>query len=72
MSAQSAALEDDAGTLYPSTMNDTNGNFITLTYLAGVGSVAPNTSARIAAVDDSRAPNGGTGTYMFTYTRRGI
>ena len=27
MGAQSSGLEDDGGTLYPTLMNDTNGNF---------------------------------------------
>jgi YD repeat-containing protein len=71
MGAQSSAGEADAGTLYPTLMEDTNGNQITIQYAAGAGSGSGNTSGRISLITDPRAGwNGGCGctaTYAFTY-----
>jgi YD repeat-containing protein len=66
MLAQSAAGEDDAGTLHPTAMHDSNGNYLTLTYQAGAGTLATNTSARIVSIQDPRRNPGPT--YWFTYT----
>jgi len=67
MLAQSAALEADAGTRYPTAMHDTNGNSITLAYQAGAGSLEANTSARLREIRDLR---GSTyyPTYQLSYT----
>jgi RHS repeat-associated protein len=64
----------DLGTMYPTTMEDTNGNQIFITYLAGggqggsgsqcgnqIGLGAKNSSARIALIQDVR------GSYVFCY-----
>jgi hypothetical protein len=55
MWAESAAGEDDAGTLYPTVMQDNNGNRIAIDYLAGTGSAAGNTSARISLIWDAKS-----------------
>jgi YD repeat-containing protein len=65
MYAQSSGLEADAGTLYPTSMNDGNGNWMQITYQTGNGSVSSNTSARItgvaAAADGCNFSYGGSG-----------
>jgi RHS repeat-associated protein len=54
-------------------MEDSNGNYLSITYAAGAGSGQGNTSARITVLADSRAPqwNALTGftraTWVFTY-----
>ena len=53
MNIESSAWEQDAGTLYPSVMQDSNGNTIEITYAAGLGS-SGQTSARIVTINDSR------------------
>ena len=71
MYAHSAALEADAGTLYPTTMHDTNGNYITIQYQTGAGALDANTSARILAINDGRSgPSlpGSVPAYQFKYT----
>ena len=71
MYAQSAALEADAGTLYPTAMHDTNGNYIAIQYQAGAGAVSANTSARIMVISDGRSgpyTTGSAPTYQFGYT----
>jgi RHS repeat-associated protein len=75
MGCQSAGGEQDAGTLYPTIIEDTNGNQISLTYLPGNGSGAANTSARLQSINDPRGPqvwsslwySPQTVTYAFTY-----
>jgi hypothetical protein len=68
----SGGLEADAGTLYPTTIEDVNGNQIAITYQPGTG-LSPNTtnsSSRIALIADVRAQviYGATlATYRFTY-----
>lgn len=62
---QSAGTEQDGGTLYPTLMEDSNGNQISVAYNAGVGVTATNSSARIQSITDVR----GTPTYTFTYTQ---
>jgi hypothetical protein len=54
MNVQSASGEADAGTLYPSRLQDSNGNYIDIQYQTGIGASAPNTSARITQILDAR------------------
>ena len=63
MGATSSGLEDDAGTLYPTLMQDTNGNQVTVRYSYGGGTLIPDSSARIARIEDFRGPSGVT--YVF-------
>ena len=71
MGSQSAANEPDAGTLYPTLMEDTNGNQIVLTYYPGTGAgTTANTSARINQIQDMRGPSytaPPSVSYSFTY-----
>ncbi len=74
MGATSAANEPDAGTKYPTTLQDTNGNQILVRYNPAFGSTIPNTSARINEIEDVRAVEacspfgcGGYSTYRFNY-----
>jgi RHS repeat-associated protein len=50
----SAGGEVDAGTLYPTAMQDTNGNQISITYKSGSGLGGGNSSARIDQITDVR------------------
>jgi RHS repeat-associated protein len=63
----SASNEADAGTMYPTLMQDVYGNQITITYMQATGATWPNSSGRIATITDVRAPSGQS-TYQFTYT----
>ncbi len=70
MGCQSAGTEQDGGTLYPTVMEDTNGNQILINYENGGGVSWNNSSARIYTIEDVRAVNDGTGhywTYQFSY-----
>ena len=62
----SASTEADAGTMYPTLMQDTNGNQIAITYIQASGATWPNSSARISTVTDVRAPSGYP-SYQFYY-----
>ncbi len=66
MGCLSAGTEADAGTSYPTLIQDSNGNQIFLKYLMGAGAFSLNSSARIGTIEDSRAPSGGV-TYTFIY-----
>lgn len=55
MGAVSAGTEEDAGTRYPTVIQDTNGNQILVRYHAGVGVTWPDSSARINQIEDVRA-----------------
>ena len=70
MTVQSSAGEPDAGTLYPSLMQDTNGNQILLGYNPGAGTTSYNTSSRIYYILDARYnPDRGVyAVYNFGYT----
>jgi len=57
MGCVSAGGEQDAGTLYPTVVEDTNGNQIIVTYMNGVGVSWNNSSSRITIVEDARATN---------------
>jgi RHS repeat-associated protein len=69
MGARSSGMEDDAGTLYPTVMQDTNGNQISIRYATGQGSAWINSSSRITEIEDARAVafNGGNVTFLFNY-----
>ncbi|HTR35829.1 MAG TPA: RHS repeat-associated core domain-containing protein [Bryobacteraceae bacterium] len=66
MGCTSYGLEPDTGTMYPTLMEDTNGNQIVITYLAGFGSSQTNTSSRINTIEDVRGK--GSSDYTFNYT----
>ena len=80
MTVQSASVEQDAGTLYPSQMEDSNGNFIQIQYGGAVGYPSwSNNSSRITYITDARGnPNcmycgGGYGsTYTLAWSGSGI
>jgi YD repeat-containing protein len=65
MGCVSAGTEQDAGTMYPTVMQDTNGNQIILTYNPGLGIGPSNSSARIKTIEDVR--HSGAADYTFTY-----
>src|SRR5579862_4810787 len=71
MGSISAGTEQDAGTMYPTIMEDSNGNQIFIRYNAGIGVSWLDSSARISEIEDVRAIyNQNTGTnqsYTFTY-----
>jgi hypothetical protein len=68
MGCTSSSGEADADTMYPTTVEDVNGNQVLIVYGPGAGipSAATNTSARISTITDVRAPSG-LATYNFTY-----
>jgi hypothetical protein len=69
MGCMSGGLEQDAGTMYPNVLEDSNGNQIVIQYNAGEGlpSTDTNTSARIAAIYDFRETSPAIA-YTFTYS----
>lgn len=69
MGSVSAGTEQDAGTRYPTTIQDSNGNQIFFHYKAAVGSSWVNSSARIWIINDVRGFAGGvcTGYVPCTY-----
>ncbi len=58
MGATSGGTEQDAGTMYPTVMEDSNGNEILIRYQQGLNSPLQNSSARISQIEDVRAPGG--------------
>lgn len=66
MGCTSAGTEQDAGTMYPTTMEDSNGNQVIVSYAAGAGVIWNNSSGRIQSIEDVRG--NGSATYQFTYT----
>ncbi len=66
MGSVAASAEHDAGTYYPTVIEDSNGNQITIAYAAGQASIWSNTSSRIVSIADTR----GTA-YTFSYTLEG-
>jgi RHS repeat-associated protein len=62
MGSQSSGSEPDAGTMYPTLIQDSNGNQITITYDNG------NSSSRITSITDPRTTVGFSGTLSPTYT----
>jgi RHS repeat-associated protein len=69
MGAVSAGTEDDAGVMYPTLMQDSNGNQVTVSYYTGVGVPWSNSSARIYEIRDFRL---GYQAYRFTYNADAI
>ena len=65
MGATSTGLEDDAGSQYPTIIQDANGNQVQVQYLAGNGALTANSSARIDQIFDFRS--GGNATYTFSW-----
>jgi RHS repeat-associated protein len=63
MGCTSAATEQDAGTMYPTLAENSNGNTITIAYAPGQGMGAANTSARLSTITDARGTS-----YHFTYS----
>jgi RHS repeat-associated protein len=70
MGATSAGTEWDAGTMYPTSMEDSNGNEILITYNDGVGVTWPNSSSRINTIEDVRGD--GAKDYSFSYNSDSI
>ena len=77
MGCMSSGEEQDAGTLYPTIMEDRNGNQVIFTYGAGMGTstyttsptaIAINSSARIVSIEDTRATGTPRSTYNFTWS----
>jgi len=66
MDAVSGGVEDDAGSRYPTKVQDSNGNFILLKYATGVDAIYENSSARILLIEDVRV-NTGSSTFTFSY-----
>ncbi|MBL8177793.1 MAG: hypothetical protein JNK48_24155 [Bryobacterales bacterium] len=66
MGALSGGTEDDAGSRYPTRIQDSNGNYVDIRYMTGLNAAYSNSSARISQVEDVRASTGGA-TYTFTY-----
>ncbi|HTS46968.1 MAG TPA: RHS repeat-associated core domain-containing protein [Bryobacteraceae bacterium] len=71
MGALSAGTEQDAGTLYPTQIEDSNGNQITLVYNDGDGVTWNNSSSRISTITDVRT-GPSQATYTFTYNTDAI
>jgi RHS repeat-associated protein len=71
----SAGSEQDAGTMYPTLMEDSNGNQIILTYQGAPTLGGTNSSARISIIEDVRAVYddavGAYATYVFSYDATG-
>jgi hypothetical protein len=72
MTVQSGGAEQDAGTLYPGQMEDTNGNQIVINYAAGSGTGMAGSSARITTVYDARSLNQYFPSYTFVYNSDAI
>jgi hypothetical protein len=71
MGCESAAGEPDAGALYPTMIQDTNGNRILIGYMQGAGSAKPNSSSRMQEIEDIQAVEtpAGRRTYSFIYSK---
>jgi hypothetical protein len=68
MGCASAGAEPDAGTFYPTVVEDSNGNQIIVHYLPGSGAYWNDSSARIGTIEDARAAlNAYELSYGFTY-----
>ena len=65
MGSVSAGTEWDSGTMYPTLMEDSNGNQVIIAYNAGVGVTWSNSSSRINTIEDVRG--NGSADYSFTY-----
>ncbi|HLG96093.1 MAG TPA: RHS repeat-associated core domain-containing protein [Bryobacteraceae bacterium] len=69
MGSLSAGAEQDAGTMYPTLIEDTNGNQIAIAYNSGAGVTWTNSSSRPSTITDVRTT---TPTYTFTYNTDAI
>ncbi len=67
MGCTSGGTEADAGTMYPTIIEDVNGNQVIVTYQAGAGlpSGNTNTSARFSSLEDVRGKGSSTYTFMW-------
>lgn len=73
MGCTSAASEQDAGTRYPTLVQDRHGNQIAITYAGAIGGGAYNSSARLWRIDDVRSTAASNWvTYSFTYNTDAI
>ena len=72
MGATSGGTEFDAGTMYPTIVEDVIGNQVLVNYLAGAGVAAPNTSSRFASIQDGRADYACNPSTCFTTPPSGI
>ena len=73
MGVVSAGTEQDAGTRYPSLMQDSNGNQVRVRYQSAVGVGWTNSSARISQIEDVRAACEGTcSTYFFWFNNDAV
>jgi RHS repeat-associated protein len=74
MGCVSAGGEPDAGTMYPTVVEDSNGNQIIIHYMPGLGANWNDSSARISTIEDARAVPYSSGgdtlyeSYSFSYT----
>ena len=77
MGCVSSGEEQDAGTMYPTILEDRNGNQVIITYVTGLGTdtysasptgYGPNSSARILSIEDTRATGTPRTTYNFTWS----
>ncbi len=67
MGCTSAGTEQDAGTMYPTLLQDSNGNQVTVQYLAGAGVTWVNSSARVQTVQDVRPGSNPAGSPTFEF-----
>ena len=71
----SASTEADSGVMYPTLMEDANGNQVLVRYQTSPGATWGNSSARITEIEDVRTPSGsgpGYKTYSFTYSAEAL
>ena len=66
MNCVSSASEFDSGVMYPTVMEDTNGNQILVSYNRGAGAGWTNSSSRISTIQDVRGSTNNS-TFTFTY-----
>jgi len=71
MGCSSSEGENDQGTMYPTLMEDTNGNQVLVTYASGINASWTNSSARVSIIEDVRAHPSGSAyvSYSFTYNK---
>lgn len=73
MGCVAAGGEPDAGAMYPTVIQDSNGNQIIVRYMPGIGAYWNNSSARISEIEDARAVSYYSGgdtlyrSYKFSY-----
>lgn len=73
MESVSGSSEQDAGTRYPTTIQDRHGNQILITYRPAIGGFTPNQSARIQKIDDIRSTQASNWTtFSFAYNTDAI